>query len=89
MYEHAHFWKYLMYFINGVDLPREIADQFVAISKDTMREHDALPSLARRASRQMSGERADKANEFFKLALDCDCSFIEALGIRRSVMQAR
>jgi hypothetical protein len=89
MYEHPHFWKYLVYFISGADLSNEVAARFVVISKDTMRDYDALSSFARRTSRQLPGDRGTKAEEFFKLALDCDCPLTEAIQIRRAVMQAR
>lgn len=89
MYEHPHFWKYLLYFINGADLPRPIIDQFVEIAADEMRDHDALSKLSRRATRGLAGDSGSKAEEFYKLALDCDCGLPEALGIRRAVMQVK
>ncbi|HTF68190.1 MAG TPA: hypothetical protein VK638_36480 [Edaphobacter sp.] len=46
MYEHPHFWKYLIYFINGPELPHHVVDQFDAIAKDEMRNYDALSSLS-------------------------------------------
>jgi hypothetical protein len=89
MYEHPHFWKYLLYFINGADLPRPIIDQFAEIAADEMRDHDALSKLSRKATRSVSGDSGSKAEEFYKLALDCDCGLPEALGIRRAVMQVK
>ncbi len=32
-YEHPHFWKYLLSFINGADLPRPIIEQFAEIAE--------------------------------------------------------
>ena len=89
MYEHPHFWKYLIYFINGAELPNQIVDQFAAIAKDEMRDYNALSSLSRKASRNLPGDHSSKADEFYKLALDCDCPLSEAMGIRRAVMQVR
>jgi hypothetical protein len=89
MYEHPHFWKYLLYFIIGADLPRPIIDQFAEIAADEMRDHDALSKLSRKATRSVSGDSGSKAEEFYKLALDCDCGLPEALGIRRAVMQVK
>lgn len=54
-----------------------------------MREYNTLSSSARQASRQLPGDRGTKADEFFKLAIDCDCPLTEAIGVRRAVMQAR
>jgi hypothetical protein len=89
MYEHPHFWKYVLYFINGADLPTAIVERFVELAKDSMREYNTLSSFARPASRQLPGDRGTKADEFFKLAIDCDCPLTEAIGIRRAVMQGR
>ncbi len=89
MYEHPHFWKYLLYFINGADLPRPIIDQFAEIAADEMRDHDVLSKLSRKATRGLAGDSGNKAEEFYKLALDCDCGLSEALGIRRAVMQVK
>lgn len=89
MYEHPHFWKYLLYFINGADLPRPIIEQFSEIAADEMRDHDALSKFSRKATRGLAGDSGSKAEEFYKLALDCDCGLPEALGIRRAVMQVK
>jgi hypothetical protein len=89
MYEHPHFWKYVLYFINGADLPSAIVDRFAELARDSMRDYNTLSSFARRASRQLPGDHGTKADEFFKLAIDCDCPLTEAIGVRRAVMQAR
>ena len=89
MYAHPHFWKYLLYFINGADLPRNVVEEFRKIAQDEFRDHNALSSLARRTSRTLPGDQGNKAEEFFKLALDCGCPLSEALNVRRAVMQAR
>lgn len=89
MYEHPHFWKYVLYFINGADLPSAIVERFAELAKDSMREYNTLSSFARQASGRLTGDHGTKADEFFKLAIDCDCPLTEAIGVRRAVMQAR
>lgn len=89
MYTHPHFWKYLLYFVNGPDLPSEVVVNFAEIAKDKMRDYDALSSFARQASRRLTGDHTTKADEFFKLALDCDCPLNEAMQVRQAVMRAR
>ncbi len=89
MYVHPHFWKYLLYFINGADLPRNVVDDFRKIADYEFRDHNALSSLASRTSRILPGDHSSKAEEFFKLAIDCGCPVSEALGVRRAVMQVR
>lgn len=89
MYEHPHFWKYLLYFINGADLPRPVVLAFAEIAKNEMRDWDALSKYARKVTRTLPGDSGSKAEEFFKLALDCGCSLTEATGIRRAVMQVK
>jgi len=78
MYAHPQFWRYLLYFINGADLPRAVVADFQKISQDEFRDHDALASLARRTSRALPEDRGSKAEEFFKLAIDCGCPLSEA-----------
>lgn len=89
MYEHPHFWRYVLYFVNGADLPSAVVERFVGLARDSMREYNTLSSFAKQASRQLPGDRGTKADEFFKLAIDCDCPLNEAIGVRRAVMQAR
>jgi hypothetical protein len=89
MYEHPHFWKYLLYFVNGADLPRPIIDQFAEIAEDEMRDYDALSKFARKATRGLPGDSGSKAEEFYKLALDCGCRLTEAFGVRKAVMQVK
>jgi len=89
MHEHPHFWKYLLYFINGAELPRPVIEQFAEIAKDEMRDYDALSKFARNATRALSGDSGTKADDFFKLALDCGCNLTEASGVRKAVMQVK
>lgn len=89
MYEHPHFWKYLLYFINGAELPRAIIETFAEIAANEMRDYDALSKFSRKATRSVAGDSGSKADEFYKLALDCECGLSEALGIRRAVMQVK
>jgi len=89
MYTHAHFWKYLFFFIDGATIPPLMRQRFAEVAQDEMREHGALSALARQMTRQLPGESSDKAEEFFKLALDCDVSLMESLPVRTAVMKVR
>jgi hypothetical protein len=89
MYRHAHFWKYLIYFVEGAKLPPSISEQLTMIAKNEMREYNAASSYSRKVSRNLPGDRDTKIDEFFKLALDCGLPLDEALGVRRAVMQAK
>jgi hypothetical protein len=89
MYTHAHFWKYLFFFIDGASVPSPMREQFAEVACDEMREHGALSALARRMTRQLPGDAPTKAEEFFKLALDCDVSLMKSFPIRTAVMSVR
>jgi hypothetical protein len=89
MHEHPHFWKYLFYFINGADLPRPVIEQFAEIAGEQMRDYDALSKFARKATRTLPGDSGSKAEEFYRLALDCGCGLSEAFGVRKAVMQVK
>jgi hypothetical protein len=54
-----------------------------------MRDHGSLDKLARQLSRSLPEDNATKAEEFFKLAMDCDCTLTEGMNVRRAVMSAR
>lgn len=89
MYEHPHFWKYLLFFILGAKLPENVKTRFAELAADTMRDHGSLDKLARQLSRSLPEDNATKAEEFFKLAMDCDCTLTEGMNVRRAVMSAR
>jgi hypothetical protein len=89
MYTHPHFWPYLLYFVYGADLPQTVRDAFQTAAWETFRDWDALRKLARKESRLLPGERTGKAEQFYKLALDCGCDLTEALGVRDAVMKTR
>jgi hypothetical protein len=89
MYEHPHFWKYLLFFMLGAKLPENVKSRFAELAADTMRDHGSLDKLARELSRSLPEDNATKAEEFFKLAMDCDCTLTEGMNVRRAVMSAR
>lgn len=89
MYEHPHFWKYLLFFILGAKLPETVKAGFAELAADTMRDPGSLEKLARRLSRSLPEDNETKAEEFFKLAMDCGCTLAEGMNVRRAVMAAR
>ncbi len=89
MYEHPHFWKYLQYFLWGANLQETAVSQFSQLAVDKFRDHGSLEKLARQLSRTFPGDHATKAEEFFKLAIDCDCTVSEAMNVRRAVLSTR
>ena len=89
MYEHPHFWKYLLFFIFGAKLPAPVKTRFAGLASDTTRDHGALERLARELSRGLPEDNGTKAEEFFKLAMDCGCTVAEGMNVRRAVMAAR
>jgi hypothetical protein len=89
MYEHPHFWKYLQYFLWGAKLPETVISQFSQLAAEKYRDHGSLEKMARQLSRTLSEDNAAKAEEFFKLAIDCDCTVTEAMNVRRAVLSVR
>jgi hypothetical protein len=89
MYEHPHFWKYLLFFIHGAKLPENVKSRLAELAADTKRDHGSLDKLARELCRSLREDNATKAEEFFKLAMDCDCTLTEGMNVRRAVMSAR
>ena len=89
MFVDSDFWKYLHYFIFGAKLPPKVQQQFLERSKVAFNEWDALVRLARQQARSLTIDRACRADEFYKLALDCDCAVRDALNIRRAILTVR
>jgi hypothetical protein len=89
MYRHPHFWKYLLFFIFGAKLPEPVKERFAELADDDMRNHGSLAALARQLSRTLPEDSGTKAEEFFKLAMDCGCTVMEGMNVRRAVMAAR
>lgn len=93
IYTHPHFIKHLRYILLGADLPdavisefeREVGDPQWVTSSDAL----ALGKHARALVRRYGLEAGRAADEFFKLCLDIGLSLRTALGVMRSVKQAR
>jgi hypothetical protein len=91
---HPHFLKYLHYFVYGTGLPEEIQQAFQARCQDHFVKAHELSSFARGLIREMR-RRMDPLDhykipdQFYRLALDCDCDVTDAQSIRRAVMQVR
>lgn len=89
---HAHFLKYISYFIYGAPIPVEVKDEFEKVATNTFREWDGLSQLAKRlvpkvvSARTVEDYNADDA--FFRLALDCGCALAEARQVRDAVKRA-
>lgn len=85
MYEHPHFWKYLLYFLDGPELPSEVAERFASLCADQVRDHGSVEKLARATARTIPGDPAEKAEELFKLVMECGGTLSEATNVRRTV----
>lgn len=90
MMRHPHFWKYLLYFIQGPGLTDSVINAFVQKVEacDMVTSGDVIPlgQLARQLVRNHGLEREKAAEDFFKLALELDLIFA-ARHIRNAVMQ--
>lgn len=93
IFRHAHFLKYLHYFLYGPDLPPQVTESFqrkiAEIGFVTSSDIVPLGAFARQLKRANRLNASDPAEEFFKLALDCGLELHEARLIRDSVKAAR
>jgi hypothetical protein len=93
MIRHAHFLKYLWYFIHGADLPAVVVQAFRQSVDDCgpIISGDIAPlsMTARQLVRSYHLESKVAADEFYKLWLDLDMSASDAAAIRASVLQVR
>lgn len=75
IFKHNHFKKYLFYFINGPELPREIIEAFCKIveSQSYISSSDIpiLWNFARQVTKKNCMDPKFAAEEFYKLALEC------------------
>lgn len=77
MIKHPHFLKYLKYFIYGPDLTQDTINGFRSILIEDMGTsgmvQSQLCSFARSETKRHNIERKKAKDEFYKLALECDC----------------
>ena len=89
IFAHISFLNYLHYFIHGSRLPRNAIDAFCreVANCGQVTSGDVIPlgKFAREQARSLGMDRGDTAEEFFKLALDCDIGLDYALHIRQAV----
>lgn len=90
---HAHFLKFLRYFIYGADLPEPVLQAFVEAVEDcgliTSGDIAPLSSTARQLARAHRLVPKVAADEFFKLCLDLGLDPSDAASVRSSVLQIR
>jgi hypothetical protein len=93
MFGHGHFLPYLRYFIFGPDLPQTTMVGFCAIANDglltTAMQLDQLCGYVRQDVRQRHPDRKLAAEEFYKLALECDLGDHLARSVRDAALKAR
>ena len=93
IFRHAHFLKYLHYFLYGPDLPEHVQEAFRQKIDDIgfVTSSDIVPlgAFARQLTRANKLDADDPAEEFFKLALEYGLEVHEATAVRNSVKQLR
>jgi hypothetical protein len=93
IFRHAHFLKYLQYFVYGPDLPHGVSAAFEKRIAECgfVTSSDLVPlgKYTRQLVRANHLNSSDAAEEFFKLALESGLELHEARLIRDSVEDAR
>ncbi len=86
--EHGHFLEYLDYFIHGPKLPVSVSDGFCdLINRDCDRSQ--LRTYARNQIRAHRLDRRGAAEEFYKLALECELTEWDARSVREAALSTR
>jgi len=86
--EHGHFLTYLEYFIHGPKLPPSVSDGFCELmNRDCDRSE--LRAYARNQIRAHGLDRRRAAEEFYKLALECDLPEWDARSVREAALSTR
>ena len=92
IFEHGHFLPYLRYFIYGPDLPAATIAGFCAIANDglltTGMQLDRLRAFVRAEVRKRGLDPHDAAEEFYKLAFECEMDRV-ARSVRDAALSAR
>ncbi len=86
--EHGAFLKYLNYFIHGPDLPRPTIEGFCELL-DCDRDRHEVRAYARAQVRARGLDPREASEEFYKLALECDCDEGYARSIRDAARATR
>jgi hypothetical protein len=93
IFSHPHFMAYLRYFLEGPRLPSNVIAAFQQRVSECgdVSSGDIIPlgEFARRQVRENKLDVGTAAEEFYKLALECDLSLSIARSIRGSVKKAR
>lgn len=93
IYRHTNFVKFFEYFLSGPALPEHIIEAFEAKveSCGPLTSGDIIPlgDFARQPARSFSASPGSEAEEFYKLALECDIWPSYAEMIMKSVKQAK
>lgn len=93
IYEHYSFLKYLRYFVLGADLPepaiREFRGQVERLEPITSDDVQDLWEIAKAIVKKHQLQPHDKAEEFFKLCLDCGVFLTHANHVKDAVSKMR
>lgn len=92
IFRHAHFIKYLRYFINGPDLPKAATEGFCKILNDDEGTSgmilDQLHRYVRSCVREYRLDRYSAGSEFYRLAVELGIDH-DPHGIRTAAMSTR
>lgn len=93
VYRHPNFIKYLLYFINGADLPTPLIETFrneiESLDGPSSSDLEPLRKMSRQLVRQYRLQPYEASGELYKLALDCGLSLHFSDSIRRTVRKMK
>lgn len=89
IFKHPHFLPFLIYFISGPNLPKEIIDNFnkLVAAEPYISGSDlqAIQQFVRNATRQHDLIPREACEEFYKLALECGLGVDHSRFVRETV----
>jgi len=94
IFQHPHFRKYLLFFINGANILEVIEEKATDIFKNRIYHDDAIQELFVFIKNMKyiptnNAERNEFAEEIFKLTVDLNCELQECFNLRGKIINAR
>jgi hypothetical protein len=93
IYRHPQFIEYLLYFINGPDLPDAAINSFCKILNEDKGTSGMIPDqlhhFVRSCVREYDLDRHSAASNFYKLAIELGIKHASALSVRIAAMSTR
>jgi hypothetical protein len=94
IFKDPHFRKYLLFFINGANIPEVVEEKAIRIFEDIIYHDDGIQELfafikSRKYIPAANDARNEFAEEMFKLTVDLKCELHECFNLRGKIINSR